>query len=77
MIRIFGQRINRWGRDYRRDSGRAEKPESWAWCKLSWKHQQFGGGFSKHLVALACFWLALSQRFGGLWGGVVHSNGGL
>jgi len=32
-----------WGRNCRRDSGRAEEPESWAWNKLSWKHGGIGG----------------------------------
>jgi len=35
------------------------------------------GGFPKHLADSSCFWLALSQRFGGLWKGAGHPNGGL
>ena len=42
---------------------RAEQPESWAWYKLSWKHQQLGGGcqtlgrLSLFLAgAVAAFW---------------------
>ena len=35
------------------------------------------GGFPKHLADLACFWLALSQRFKGLWKGDGDPNVGL
>jgi len=35
------------------------------------------GGFSKHFAVSACFWLALSLRFAGLYGVAAHPNGGL
>ena len=33
------------------------------------------GGFPKHLVVSACFWLALSLRFAGLQGVAARPNG--
>jgi len=73
MIRIFGQRINRWGRDYRRDSGRAEQPESWAWYKLSWKRRQLGGG-SQTLSRLSLFMAGAVAAFCGTIGNGCPSD---
>jgi len=51
------------GKDCRRDSGRAEQPDSWAWYKLSLKHQELGvvcqtrGRLSLFMAgAVAAFW---------------------
>ena len=54
-----------WDRDCRPDSGRVEQPESWAWYKLSWKHQQLGG-VSQTLERLSLFLAGAVAVFWGI-----------